>query len=146
MGSGEPSWFAHVFIVEAAKAGGHHAAAAEATDGAERAASADCDGCGDGFQNSYARGDTASVEQHRFHGFGNAVAFNFRRAVLCHDADNNAADHRNDDYHPAEMVTLCAGEIPRPAMKEENICEQPDQFIESESNDATHQSNGSGEE
>jgi hypothetical protein len=41
MGSGEPSRFAHVFIVEAAKAGGHHAAAAEVTDGFARVGSVD---------------------------------------------------------------------------------------------------------
>ena len=113
---------------------------------AERAAGADRNGRRDGLQDGHTRGDPAAVEQHRLHGFRNAVALDFRRAVLGHDAHNEAADDRNDDDHPAEMVVLRAGEIGRPAMEEEEVGEQADQLVESESYDAGHQTDCGGEE
>jgi len=65
------------------------------------------------------------LNKHRFHGFGNAVAFYFRRAVFRHDAYDEAADYRNDDHQPAEVVMLGAREICRPAMKKKRFVKRP---------------------
>ncbi len=72
------------------------------------------------------------------------MPLDFRGPVLGHDADNESADDRNDDDHPAEMVMLRAGEVGRPAMEKENVREQADQFVQSESNDARDQADCGG--
>jgi hypothetical protein len=80
----------------------------------------------DGLQDGHTRGDTAAVEQDRFHGFWNAVALNFRCSVLGHNTHDESANDRGHDYHPAEMVVLRAREGAGPAMVEEEIGEQAD--------------------
>ena len=113
---------------------------------AERAAGADRYGRRDGLQDRHARGNAAAVEQHRFHGFRNAVALDFRCAVLGHYADDEAADGGSDDDHPAEVIVLRAREVGRPAMEEEKIGEQADQLVEREGDDAGDQADRGGEE
>ncbi len=112
---------------------------------AKRTAGADRNGRRNRLEDRYTRRDPAAVEQHRFHGFRNAVALDFRRAVLGHDADNESANDWNDDDHPAEMVMLRAGEVRRPAMEKENVCEQSDQLVQSKGNDAGDQTDRGGE-
>ena len=75
--------------------------------GAERSAGADGDRRRDRLQNRDLGLDAAAVDQHGFHGFGNAVAANLVGAVARHDADDDAADHRRDD-HPAVRDDCCA--------------------------------------
>ena len=45
-----------------------------------------------------------------------------------------------------KMVVLRAGEVSRPAMEEEQVGEQADQFVESESDDSGHQADRGGEQ
>ncbi len=77
----------------------------------ERAAGADRNGGRDGLQDRHTRRDAAAIEQHRFHRFGNAVAFDLRRPVLGHDAHNQAADDRSHDHHPPQVIVLRAGKV-----------------------------------
>ncbi len=71
---------------------------------AERAAGADGDGGGDGFEYGDARLDARAVQQDGFNGFGNAVAANLVRAVAGHDADDDAADDRYQHHPVAERT------------------------------------------
>jgi hypothetical protein len=113
---------------------------------AKRAAGSDRNGRRNGLQDRHTRRDPAAVEQHRFHSLRNAVPFDFGGPVPGHDADNEATDYRSDDYHPAQMVVLSAGEVSRPAMEEEKVREQADQFVQCERDDACHQADRGGEE
>src|SRR5208283_3324660 len=110
----------------------------------EGTACTNCDCRRDGLQDGHSRGDTAAVEQHRFHRFWNAVALNFRRSVLGHDTHDQTANERRHDYHPAEMVVLRAREGARPPMVEKKIGEQADQLVESEGDYAGHNADGGG--
>jgi hypothetical protein len=44
------------------------------------------------------------------------------------------------------MVVLCAGKVSRPAMEEEQVGKQPDQFVESEGYDPGYQTDRGGED
>ena len=114
--------------------------------GAERSAGADGDGRRDRLQDRDLGLDAAAVDQHRFHGFGNAVAANLVAAVTRHDADDHAADHRSDDHPQAEMIVARAGEGEREAMEEEDVGEQPDQVVEQKGDDAREESDEGGEQ
>ena len=65
---------------------------------AERAAGADGDGRGNRFQDRHSRLDAAAIDQYRFHSFGNAVALDLRGPILRHEADDNSADDRDENY------------------------------------------------
>ena len=87
--------------------------------GAERAARTDGDGRRKRLQNGDFRLDAAARDEHRFHRFRNAVAFDFRRAVLHHQADDQPADHRHEDDPGAELVGFRAAKVERPDVIEE---------------------------
>ena len=64
---------------------------------AERAAGADGNRGRQRLQDRHARLDAAAIEQHRFHRFRNSMTFDLRRAILGHEADDEPADHGNED-------------------------------------------------
>src|SRR6185312_1201429 len=58
----------------------------DGTFGAEGAAGSNRDGGRDGLENRHSRLNAAAIEQHRFHGLGNAVSPDFGRPILRHDS------------------------------------------------------------
>ncbi len=77
----------------AERAAGHD----DRTFGAERAAGADGDGGRQRLEQSDLGLDPALTDQDGLDGFGNAVAADFFRAEIGHQADDHAADDRHDD-------------------------------------------------
>ena len=113
---------------------------------AKWAAGADGDGSGDRLQNRNARSDAAAVGEHGFHGFGNAMAFDLRRTVFGHEADDDSADHRHEDDPGAEMMEAGAGKVRGPAVKERKVSKQSDELVKGVGDQAGHQPDGGGEE
>ena len=107
--------------------------------GAERAACANGDGGGKRLENGDLGLDAAARNQHRLHRFRDAVPFDFRRAVLHHQTDDQAADHRHDDDPGAELVGFRAAEVERPDVIKGQVGEQADQVVQDESDQARRQ-------
>jgi hypothetical protein len=97
---------------------------------AEWTASADRDGRRYGLQDRDAWLNAASVHEHRFHRFGNAVSLDFRRAVFRHEADDESADDRNQNHPRAELSVARAYEGRREAMVKKEVGEETNQFVE----------------
>ena len=108
--------------------------------GAERTACPDGDGRRDRLEQCHFRFDPATIYQHRFHRFGNAVAFDLRRSILRHYADYQAADHRNENHPRAQMVTADAPESCRYFVEEKQVGEQPDELVKDVGNKSRQQS------
>src|SRR3989441_12352352 len=87
--------------------------------GTEWTARADSDRCRNRLQNCNPRFYAAAVDQHRFHGLGNAVSLDFGCAVFGHEADNNAANYRHKNYPGSKLVMSRAGEFGNEAMRSE---------------------------
>ncbi len=76
---------------------------------AERAAGSDGERGGERLKQSDAKPHAAVAEENRFHGFRYAVAFEGRLPEMDHDADQQAADGRNqDDPQPKVVVRRIA--------------------------------------
>lgn len=52
------------------------------------------------------------------------MAFDLWRCILCHETNNDTADHRHHDYPEPEMVMPRTAEIGRETMKEEKVSKQ----------------------
>src|SRR5947207_9899049 len=81
--------------------------------GTEWTARADSDRCRNRLQNCNPRFYAAAVDQHRFHGLGNAISLDFGCAVFGHEADSNAANYRHKNYPGSKLVMSRAGEFAR---------------------------------
>ena len=101
--------------------------------GAERAARTDRDGRRKRLENGDFRFDAAARDEYRFHRFRNAVAFDFRRAVLHHQADDQTADHRHEDHPRPQLVRFRAAKAKRPDVIEREVGEKADEIVKDES-------------
>ena len=62
-------------------------------------------------------------------------------AVTGHDSDDDAADHRRDDFQQAKMIIASTAEGERPAVEEKNVGEQTDKVLQQKCDDTRRQSN-----
>ena len=97
---------------------------------AERAAGADGDRGREWLEERDARRDAALVEQHLLHGLGDAMAADGLRSVARHDADDDAADDRDDHDELAEVVLRRRNEGERPLAVKSEIRDEADQTRE----------------
>src|SRR6185437_11075707 len=81
---------------------------------AEWAARADGDGRRERLQDGDFRFNPAAGGEHGFHGFRNAMTFDFVAAVLGHEADNQTSDNRDDDDPIMEGSVFRTAEMKRP--------------------------------
>jgi len=112
---------------------------------AERSAGTDGDGRRDGLQQGDPGSNAAAIDQHRFHGFGDAVASDLLTAIASHDADNDAADDRDENHPNPKMIVACAAEGERESVKKEDVGEQPDQVVEHECDEAREEADAGGQ-
>ena len=71
---------------------------------AERSTGADGERRGQGLEDAHAHAHLAFADQHGLHGFRNAVALQGRLPKVDHDADQQAANGRDQDHPRAQMV------------------------------------------
>jgi hypothetical protein len=74
------------------------------------------------------------------------MPFNFRRTVLCHEADNDSADHRNNDYPRAELIIRGAAKMEGPFMVERQIREESNQIVEKKGHDSGNDAHEPGQQ
>ncbi len=91
--------------------------------GAERAAGANADGRRDRFEDRHFGFDAALGREHRLHRFGDAVASDFRRSILGHEANEQPADDGNDNDPQAELIFRGTAKMKRPDAKEGEVGE-----------------------
>ena len=108
---------------------------------AEGAAGSNRDGGRNGLENRHSRLNAAAIEQHRFHGLGNAVSPDFRRPILRHDSDDESADDRNRDDPQPQMIVTSAGKVGHKAAVEGNVGQQSDQPVQKKRDTAGNQAN-----
>ena len=73
------------------------------------------------------------------------MAFDLGTAVLRHDANDDAADNRNEDHPRSQVMRSYAGEVRGKAVEEEKVGDDPDELVESVGDNARHKPNSSGE-
>jgi hypothetical protein len=116
------------------------------TFGTEGTAGADGDGGGKRLQNRDFGFDAAAGGQHGFHGFGDAVAFNFFRTVFGHETDDQRADDRRDDDPRADLGMFGAAKMKRPLVVVGQVGEEADQIVKGVGDKAGENSDESGEQ
>ena len=112
----------------------------------KRTACSDRDRRRDRLQNRDFGLDPAAVDQDGFHGFRNAVPANLVGAVPRHNTDDDAPNHRCNDYPQAKVVIARTSENERHPMKEEDVREQADEVVQQVSDSSRQHTNQSRQE
>src|SRR4029077_9955321 len=97
---------------------------------AEGATRADRDRCGNGLKDRDSWLNAAPVHQHCFHGLRNAVSLDLWLSIFGHEADDDSADHRDQDYPQTQLGVACADKVCAKPMVESDICKQDDQLVQ----------------
>src|SRR5215470_12064573 len=98
------------------------------------------------LQDRHARLDPAAVEHDRFHRFRNSVPLDLRRAVLGHQPDDEAANHRDHNDPGTQVTHAGTDEGGFEPMEEEQVSKKSDQLVENPGDATRQQANTTGQE